>query len=110
MDYKRENVKRDGVSCNFCDRGTMGEGPVPNLVYPYDEVNVIKREGKRGGVSVAICDACMVELTNHFTLMTATDKTSIKCVCTNRQDQHKTREGIWICDDCELPIKQLKPH
>lgn len=28
------------------------------------------------------------------------------CICKDRMDQYKNSKDVWICGDCDLPIKQ----
>jgi len=44
MDVKKENVRKDTTSCDFCNRGELNNNH-NGLVYPYEEVITFKREG-----------------------------------------------------------------
>ena len=60
MRIKKENVRKDNISCSFCDKGNLnliGFG----LVYPYQEVITFMRSNGNG-MKVSICDDCLKEL------------------------------------------------
>jgi hypothetical protein len=59
MIVEKENVIRDGVNCNFCDKGKLKESGI-GLLYPYKTVFTLKREGS--GLKASICKDCMDEL------------------------------------------------
>ncbi len=65
MKIEREEVKKDGTSCNFCDRGKLKTNGTIGLDYPYDKVTTIQRD-KGNGIKVSICDDCMTELTKTY--------------------------------------------
>lgn len=57
---KKENVRKDHSSCNFCTKGTLkanGNG----LEYPYEEVYSFTRE-EGSGLLACICEECLKEL------------------------------------------------
>lgn len=60
MDVKKENVRLDIVSCNFCDGGTLNESGM-GLVFPYEYVFTFKRSNG-GGIKASICQNCLDEL------------------------------------------------
>jgi len=59
MDVKKENVIKDIVSCNFCNRGELNQNH-NGLVYPYEYVITFKRDGN--GLVASICRKCLDEL------------------------------------------------
>ena len=59
LEIKKELVNKDYTSCNFCNRGELSKARV-GLVYPYNEVITICREG--GGIKISICEECLNEL------------------------------------------------
>jgi len=59
MDVKKENVRKDTTSCDFCNRGELNNNH-NGLVYPYEEVITFKREGS--GLLASICRKCLDEL------------------------------------------------
>ncbi|MCK9544584.1 MAG: hypothetical protein M0R03_21395 [Novosphingobium sp.] len=59
---KKEIVKKDCCSCNFCNKGTLKVNGV-GLEYPYEEVYsfTIDRDGG-SGLLANICKECLKEL------------------------------------------------
>lgn len=60
MEVKKENVRQDSASCNFCQKGELNKNH-NGLIYPYENVITFKR-GKGGGLSASICEDCLDEL------------------------------------------------
>jgi hypothetical protein len=60
LEIKKENVRNDSTSCNFCQRGKLGEYKT-SLIYPYDEVLTFKRSNA-SGLRASICKECLDEL------------------------------------------------
>ena len=60
MEIRKENVKRDTTSCNFCQKGELNKNQ-NGLVYPYENVVTFSR-GKGGGLCACICEDCLDEL------------------------------------------------
>jgi hypothetical protein len=66
MDLKKEHVRKDNTSCNFCDRGELNQSGF-GLVYPYEYVYTFKRTNANG-IKVSMCEDCLnelIELTNN---------------------------------------------
>lgn len=59
MEIKKENVKQDVVSCNFCQKGALSLDKI-RLIYPYENVITFKRSGS--GIKVSMCEDCLKEL------------------------------------------------
>ncbi len=59
MEVKKQNVRKDSTSCNFCDKGELNSNH-NGLVFPYDEVITFKKEGN--GLLANICRKCIDEL------------------------------------------------
>jgi hypothetical protein len=59
MEVKKENIRKDTTSCNFCNRGELNKYH-NGLIYPYEEVITFKREGN--GIVASICKQCLDEL------------------------------------------------
>jgi hypothetical protein len=59
MDVKKENVRKDFTSCNFCNRGKLNKNH-NGLIYPYEYVITFCREGN--GLKATICSKCLDEL------------------------------------------------
>ena len=59
MDVKKENVRKDIASCNFCKRCKLNQNH-NGLIYPYEEVITFKGEGS--GLLATICRKCLDEL------------------------------------------------
>lgn len=64
MLVRKENIKQESVSCNFCDKGELNQSK-NGLVYPYSEVVSFSREGN--GVRASICEECLIELNKKAT-------------------------------------------
>lgn len=54
-----EQVKKDGASCNFCNKGVFDAKEI-KLKYPYD--TVISFTGERSGLKACICRECLEDL------------------------------------------------
>jgi len=67
MIVKKESVRNDTVSCNFCQKGELNRSG-NNLIYPYDTVYTFKRD-TGNGLCATICKECLKELhdkANHL--------------------------------------------
>lgn len=62
MEVRKENVRRDLTSCNFCQKGELKSNRNQiGLVYPYENVVTFSR-GKGDGLCACICEECLEEL------------------------------------------------
>ncbi len=60
MEVNKENVRRDVVSCNFCQRAELNKNQ-NRLIYPYENVVTFSR-GNGSGLCASICEECLDEL------------------------------------------------
>lgn len=60
MRIEKQNVNKDMISCNFCQKGELNKLG-QSLIYPYKNVIVFIRDNGNG-LCACICENCLDEL------------------------------------------------
>ncbi len=81
-------IQKRKFSSNIIERGEESEGKT--IWMPHIAPLCRKEEGD------IVCDNLLKFLT----------ETKYVCDCNNRLDQHINEKSLWICGDCDLPLKQ----